>query len=199
MGLQEYFINEESKKCSNETFGEHINAANITPVFDLEKNTVIHVDRKEIDCAKRRFCYQALDGYSPTPLLIENGVRYLNSEIAGIVSRDNLFPVALTWKTRSGDMNTVVFIFYNDDAYIRFNGISWLPVGPASMIDIRYASDGIGACYMVSYNHYQLNEVLGCAHLNSIFDYRESFGMDWLASTLNYRADYLGKQKNPFT
>ena len=194
MAKQEYFIDDDSKRKSTATYSTLIHAHNIPPVYGIEKGTAIKVFQKDdFEVRERTFAFAAiLDGdVSTTPITIADGMRYMTSDLRGIIFRDNMFPVALSWKTRTGDDATLVGIFYDDTAAFRYNGVGWTPVGPASAIYITSSErTGNSAAYQVSYNHFQLAEAYGCRLIDSSVLYYEAFGVSWLANALEYRHDY---------
>lgn len=197
MAKHEYFIDETSKKRCTTTYAKLINARDIPPVFSLEKGQAIRVFQKEdIDRRERKFSFLALiDDETTSQVIIEDGTRFMTSELASIICRDNMFPIALTWKTPSGDTDTLVCISYTDEATIRFNGTHWSPVGPMSAISINSNKDrtGDGAAYRVFYNQFLLNEVFGARIHGEVMIYLDPFGINWLASALEYRYDYIEK------
>lgn len=195
MAKHEYFIDEDSKRRCEDKSGKIINAVDIPPVFSLEKNEIIRVTQRDIDHSERRFCFLTVmdEGVFTTMTLIKDGSEYLTSELSGIVFRDNLFACSLSWKTRTGDIETLVGLFYDDEAQFKFDGIRWTTVGPSACMLISTSHEHGGSAYKVSYNHFEFPEPCGLTIVNGMRFYKD-FGIDWLANALDYRSSIINKK-----
>lgn len=195
MANHEYFIDDDSKRRCEDTKGTIVDAVDIPPVFSPEKGEIIRVTQQDIERSERRFCFLSVDDddTSTTVVLIEGGSKYLTSELGSVVFRDNLFPVSLTWKTRSGDLVTVVGIFYEEEALFRYDGVKWSTVGPSATITIDTDTEHNSSIYRTSYNHFNFTEACKCSlHDGMVFYY--DFGIDWLVNALDYRSTVIDEK-----
>ena len=195
MANHEYFIDEDSKRRCEDTKGTIVNAVDIPPVFSPEKGEIIRVTQQDIEKSERRFCFLSVDDddTSTTVVLIEDGSKYLTSELGSVVFSDNLFPVSLTWKTRSGDLVAVVGIFYGKEALFRYDGIKWSTVGPSATITINTDAERNSSVYRTSYNHFNFTEACKCSiHDGMVFYY--DFGIDWLVNALDFRSTVIDEK-----
>ena len=210
MAKQEFFIDESSKalcesseQVDKETV-QHI--LTLPPAFKIERDMVICVESDSF-CMKqglldRVFSYNVdCFGISkPFRLTIEDGLHCLPERLQNYVFNSDAFCISLAWET-GNDINSseiYFFIFYksNESAMIRYNGLSWQPVGPASVIQVTLDySNGLtfsSQHYSVSYNGYELPGVYGCnlRREDELFCY-EDFGINWLTNALIYREEQL--------
>ncbi|MBR3177104.1 hypothetical protein IKF25_04020 [Candidatus Saccharibacteria bacterium] len=199
MAKQEYFISEfYEKKCSDFETGEIINLTDINPMPEFEEEvTTIRIPRSAF-YNYERYCFRATvrssHGDYSSVILIEDASLYLPDSLSAAVDQNNMFSIALSFRTQEKNFATIYVLFPEDEGLIHFARNHWESLGPSSSISFLSWTDrdkGLLYEYFVEYNGCGMSESFKCTPIGhpGSFRFNDCLGIDWLVTALNKRSN----------